>query len=63
MFSKLATTAIVALDASPVITAIQEASTQLTGDATKVIGAAVTIGALFFGAKLLWGKFKSMAGK
>ena len=63
MLSNLAATAFVSLAASPVITAIQEASTQLTGDATKVIGAAVTIGAVFFGAKLLWGKFKSIAGK
>lgn len=63
MLSNLAATAVVSLAASPVITAITNAATQLTTDASTVIGAAVGVGVIFFGAKVLWGKFKSMAGK
>lgn len=33
----------------------------LKTDATAVITSAIGIGVVFFGAKLLWGKFKSMA--
>ena len=46
---------------SGVVTAITGAADSLKGDAVKVIGVAVTIGILFFGAKLLWSKFKGMA--
>lgn len=46
---------------SPVITAITEAAASLTADAGTVIASAIGIGVIFFGAKLLWRKFKSMA--
>lgn len=46
---------------SAVVTAIQSAVTSVKGDATTVIGAAVGLGVVFWGAKVLWGKFKSMA--
>jgi hypothetical protein len=46
---------------SAVVTAIQSASTDLIADASPVIAAGVGIGVVFFGAKLLWSKFKSMA--
>lgn len=49
------------MEASPVITAIEAAATSLQGDATTVIASAIGIGVIFFGAKLLWSKFKSMA--
>ena len=63
MLSNLAATSVVSLAASPVITAITDAAAQLTTDASTVIGAAVGLGVIFFGAKVLWSKFKSMAGK
>lgn len=44
-----------------VVSAITDAVSSLNGDAITIIGAAVGLGAVFFGAKLLWGKFKSMA--
>lgn len=50
------------METSPVITAIEGAATSLTADAGTVIAAAIGIGVIFFGAKLLWKKFKSMAG-
>lgn len=49
------------MDPNPVITAINEAATSLTSDAGTVIAAGIGIGVVFFGAKLLWRKFKSMA--
>ena len=49
------------METSAIVTAIQEASTGLIADASPVIAAGVGIGVVFFGAKLLWGKFKSMA--
>lgn len=49
------------MDTSAIVTAIQAASTDLLGGASAVITAGVGIGVVFFGAKLLWGKFKSMA--
>lgn len=48
-------------DSSAIVSAIQSASTSLQADAVTVIGLAVAIGVVFFGAKLLWSKFKSMA--
>lgn len=36
-------------------------TTQLRTDAVVIIGAGLGIGALFFGAKFLWSKFKGMA--
>lgn len=44
-----------------VVTAINEAVTSVSGDAATVIGAAVGLGVIFWGAKVLWSKFKSMA--
>ena len=49
------------METSAVITAINSAATSLTADATTVISAAIGLGVVFFGAKLLWSKFKSMA--
>lgn len=44
-----------------VLTIIQGTITELTTDATPVIAGAIGLGAMFFGAKYLWTKFKSMA--
>lgn len=49
------------METSAIVTAIEAASTSLIADATPVITSAVGIGVVFFGAKLLWSKFKSMA--
>lgn len=46
---------------SPVIASITEAAESLTSDAGTVIATAIGISVIFFGAKLLWRKFKSMA--
>lgn len=50
-----------ASEPSPVVSAITGAGDSLKADAGTVIGSAIGIGVVFFGAKLLWGKFKSMA--
>lgn len=47
--------------AGVVSTAIQEAVTSVKAEAGVVIGAAVGLGALFWGARVLWSKFKGMA--
>lgn len=44
-----------------VTTAIDTAVSSVTADATTVIGAAVGLGAIFWGAQVLWSKFKAMA--
>lgn len=44
-----------------VTTAINTAVSSVTADATTVIGAAVGLGAIFWGAQVLWSKFKAMA--
>lgn len=44
-----------------VVSAINAAVTSVKGDAVTVIGAAVGLGVVFWGAKVLWGKFKGMA--
>jgi hypothetical protein len=46
---------------SAVVSSIQTAVTSVKGDAATVIGAAVGLGVVFWGAKVLWSKFKSMA--
>lgn len=46
---------------SAIITAITDAAESLQGDAVTVIGVAVALGLVFFGAKLLWRHFKGMA--
>ena len=48
-------------EAGPVVAAISTQVTSLTADALVVIGSAVGLSAIFFGAKLIWGKFKGMA--
>lgn len=47
--------------ANAVVSAITSNVESLKGDAVTVIGAAVGLGVVFWGAKLLWSKFKSMA--
>ena len=42
-------------------TAIATASADVLAAATPVITGAIGLGIVFWGAKLLWGKFKSMA--
>lgn len=44
-----------------VVSAITDASSDVTTQGIAVIGVAVGIGILFWAAKLIWGKFKSMA--
>jgi len=46
---------------SAITTTITEAATNLGSQALPIIAAAVTLGITFWGAKLLWGKFKGMA--
>lgn len=57
----LATPAFAAEGDSAVVTAIQSAVTSVTADSTPIIAAAIGLGILWWGAKLLWTKFKSMA--
>lgn len=49
------------MEATGVLGIITDQVATLTSDASGVIAAAIGLGALFFGAKLLWGKFKGMA--
>lgn len=44
-----------------VVSAITGATSDLGTQAITLIGAAVGLGVIFWGAKLLWTKFKSMA--
>lgn len=46
---------------SAVVTAIQSAVSSVTADATPVIAAAIGLGVVFWGARVLWTKFKGMA--
>lgn len=46
---------------SVVTTAIESAANSVKSDAAQVIAAAIGIGVVFWGAKVLWSKFKSMA--
>lgn len=46
---------------SNVVKSITDASSDVTTQGIAVIGVAVGIGILFWAAKLIWGKFKSMA--
>lgn len=46
---------------SKVVESITTASSDVTTQGIAVIGVAVGIGILFWAAKLIWGKFKSMA--
>lgn len=49
------------MEPTTVVASITEAATTLGADALPVIGAAITLGITFWGAKLLWSKFKGMA--
>ncbi len=51
----------VTAETSAIVTAITDAAESLQGDAATVIGAAVALGLVFWGAKVLWSKFKGMA--
>lgn len=44
-----------------VVSIITDAASGLKGDAMTVIGGAIALGVVFWGAKVLWGKFKGMA--
>ena len=60
----LMATAVPALAAdgdSLIVDAVTQAVSTVSTDAVVVIGAAVGLGAIFWGAKVLWGKFKGMA--
>ncbi|MDO4711185.1 MAG: hypothetical protein Q4A75_04335 [Peptostreptococcaceae bacterium] len=48
-------------DETGVTDIIVKAGTDSKADAIKVIGAGVSLGVVFWGAKMLWSKFKSMA--
>lgn len=48
-------------DTSSVTSIITTAVTGLKSDAMTVIAAAIGLGVVFWGAKVLWGKFKGMA--
>lgn len=50
-----------AAGSNAVVSAINSAVTSVKGDAVTVIGAAVGLGVVFWGAKVLWAKFKGMA--
>lgn len=47
--------------AKSVVTIISDAATNLGTQALPVISAAVGLGVIFWGAKVLWSKFKGMA--
>lgn len=49
------------MEPATVVSTITGAVSSLNTEAITVIGAAVGLGAIFFGAKLLWSKFKGMA--
>lgn len=44
-----------------IVSVITSAATSVTADAAPVIAAAVGLGVVFWGAKVLWTKFKGMA--
>lgn len=44
-----------------VVKIITDAASGLKGDAVTVIGAAIALGVVFWGAKVLWKKYKGMA--
>jgi len=44
-----------------VVSVITDAVTSMNADALAIIGAGVGLGVVFWGAKLLWTKFKGMA--
>lgn len=46
---------------SEVTTAISGAGTSVMSEGIKVIGAALSLGVLFWGAQLLWSKFRTMS--
>lgn len=46
---------------SAVTSAIESAADSVKSDAAKVIASAVGVGVVFWGARVLWSKFKGMA--
>ena len=46
---------------SAIVTTISDAATNLGSQAAPVIAAAIGLGVIFWGAKVLWSKFKGMA--
>lgn len=46
---------------SSVTTAVTTAASEVKTEGAKVISAAIGVGIVFWGAKLVWSKFKSMA--
>ncbi|MCQ4635864.1 hypothetical protein NE619_03915 [Anaerovorax odorimutans] len=48
-------------NASAIVTQITKAGTDVLGDAAPIIAAAIGVGIVFWGAKVLWSKFKGMA--
>lgn len=46
---------------SAIVTAIESASASIKSDAAPVIAAALGVGVMFWGAKILWVKYKGMA--
>lgn len=49
------------METSAIVTQILGVITDLTADAAPIIAAAIGFSAMFFGAKLLWTKFKGMS--
>lgn len=50
-----------AADSTSVVSIITNAASGLKSDAVTVIGAAIALGVVFWGAKVLWKKYKGMA--
>ncbi len=48
-------------NSATIVSTITDATKDLGSQALTLIGAAVALGVIFWGAKLLWTKFKSMA--
>lgn len=49
------------MEPTTVMSIITDQVASLTSDATGVIAAGIGLSAIFFGAKLIWSKFKGMA--
>lgn len=49
------------MEPTTALSAITDATASMSTDAITLIGAAVGLGVIFWGAKLLWTKFKGMA--
>lgn len=49
------------METTAIVTTIQTVATDLVEASNPIITAGIGIGVVFYGAKLLWTKFKSMA--